>query len=656
MPVDHRQRNSLQGLQFKTAIPSVENILARSRRRSLEIHRLDPTHGQARVLTASAIRAHREPLESLLSVARSGMQSLYQQIRDVGYVVLLTDAQGVAVEFISNPGVERETRRAGLTEGGCWTEDQEGTCAVGLALVDQLPMTVHHLEHFRTSNRSLTCSASPIFSGDGNLIAVLDASALESPDDRRSQHLILKMVDTTSRMIGDAYFLRQYQNQLVLRTSSHRHFLEIATDGLLAIDTEGHVVGVNRQFQNDSGQRGRSLLGMHVRDLFGLDYEALVACVDRNPQDPIALRLIPTGSQCFALARGPRRLPLVQRVGTSLRAQAGGRGSARLTALAGQDARMHANVQKVLRVMNKGIAVLLQGESGTGKEEFAKAMHEASERAGAPFVALNCSAIPETLIESELFGHREGAFTGARAKGAKGKILQAHHGTLFLDEIGDMPLALQSRLLRVLAEREVVPLGAERAIAVDFQVTCATHHDLLKLVEAGQFRLDLCYRLNGLTLALPALRERSDLAALIDAILTQESASPLLPEATLSASARAVLLGYYWPGNIRQLKNALRSALALCDGALIEVAHLPEEISAFVQPVFPPQKLFSTGWSPAPSVANVPQSGSEEEALLQALKEHNWNISDAARSLNLNRSTVYRHMATYKIIQPNKLT
>ena len=652
MPAHDRQMTTAQDFRVNASIASVENILARSRQRSIEIHRLDPARGQARVLSAGAIREHKEPLESLLSVARSGMQSLYQQIRDVGYVVLLTDAHGVAIEFITNPSIEREARRAGLAEGGCWTEDQEGTCAVGLALVDQLPMTVHHLEHFRTTNRSLTCSASPIFAGDGSLIAVLDASALESPDDRRSQHLVLKMVDATSRMIGDAYFLRQYQNQLVLRTSGHRDFLEITTDGLLAFDAGGHVLGVNQQFQYDYGQSRDSLLGSHVQDLFGVNYESLITAVDKNPHDPIQLRLMKSGSQCFALARAPRRPPVA--FGLRTRGVTQSSPESRLTALAGFDAKMHANVQKALRVMDKGVSVLLQGESGTGKEEFAKAMHESSQRAGAPFVALNCSAIPETLIESELFGYSEGAFTGARAKGAKGKIVQAHHGTLFLDEIGDMPLALQSRLLRVLAEREVVPLGAERATAVDFQLICATHRDLLKLVEAGQFRQDIYYRLNGMTLTLPALRARTDLSALIGAILTQEAAAASTLHADLTADARTLLLGYSWPGNIRQLKNALRSALALCDGGLIEVEHLPDEISGSVPPVFPPQRLFSTGWSPAPCIVDETRQVSQEATLLQALQEHNWNISDAARSLNLNRSTVYRRMAAHKIVQPNK--
>lgn len=652
MPAYNRQMTTAQDFHLNASITSVESILARSRQRSLEIHRLDPARGQARVLTASAIREHREPLESLLSVARSGMQALYQQIRDVGYVVLLTDAHGVAVEFITNPSLERETRRAGLAEGGCWTEDQEGTCAVGLALIDQLPMTVHHLEHFRASNRSLTCSASPIFAGDGSLIAVLDASALESPDDRRSQHLVLKMVDATSRMIGDAYFLRQYQNQLVLRTSGRRDFLEIATDGLLAFDAGGHVVGANQRFQYDCGQSRDSLLGLHVQELFGVNYESLVAAVDRDPHDPIQLRLMKSGCQCFALARAPRRSPMAHSVRIRRKTQSAP--ESKLTALAGFDAKMHANVQKALRVMDKGIAILLQGESGTGKEEFAKAMHEASQRAGAPFVAVNCSAIPEALIESELFGYHEGAFTGARARGAKGKIVQAHHGTLFLDEIGDMPLALQSRLLRILAEREVLPLGAERTVAVDLQVICATHHDLHKLVETGQFRLDLYYRLNGLTLTLPALRERTDLTALIDALLTQEAAAALMSPVDLSTDARILLLGYPWPGNIRQLKNALRSALALCDGGLIEVEHLPEEISAFIRPVFPPQKLFSTGWTQPPSDAKDEPSAQERGVLLQALQEHNWRISDAARSLSLNRSTIYRRMAAHKIIQPNK--
>jgi transcriptional regulator of acetoin/glycerol metabolism len=633
---------------------SVEALIARSRQRSVDVHRLDPAHVRQRALSPAALRDHREPLEPLLTVARSGMESLFLQIRDVGYVVLLTDAQGVAVEFINNPSVEREARRAGLAAGGCWTEDQEGTCAVGLALIDQLPLTVHHDEHFCVANRLLTCSAAPIFAADGRLLAVLDASALNSPDDRRSQHLVLNMVRSTARMIENANFLRQFERYLVLRTSSRREFLEVATEGLIAFDGSGHVVAANQRFLHDTGRSPSSLNRLHVEELFGVHYEALLAAAARPSAEPIRLRLLHSGSQCFALARGPRRQSPVARPRSGAAASAPGPGGGdALTMLAGLDPRMGANVNKARRVLDRGIAVLLHGESGTGKEAFAKGMHAASARTAAPFVALNCAAIPETLIESELFGHSEGAFTGARAKGARGKIAQAHGGTLFLDEIGDMPLALQTRLLRVLAEGEVTPLGAERAVPVDLQVICATHCDLDALVSAGRFRLDLYYRLNGLVLSLPPLRERSDKATLIDAILADEASSCADIAPRLSARAHALLLSHHWPGNIRQLRNSLRAALALCEGGEIDVEHLPAELSASTRPLLPPQRLSSISWGESPDRLELAASPAAA-ALLTTLQAHQWNVSAAARSLGLSRSTVYRRMTRNRIVEPNR--
>jgi transcriptional regulator of acetoin/glycerol metabolism len=624
----------------------VDELIARSRQRSLHLHRLDPAQGGPRVLSAGALREHRDPLAPLLDVARSGMESLYLQIRDVGYVVLLTDADGVAVEFINNPVVDREARRAGLAAGGCWTEDHEGTCAVGMALVDQLPLTVHHDEHFRAVNRRLTCSAAPIFAADGRLVAVLDASALESPADRRSQRLVLSMVHQTARMIENAYFLRQFDHHLVLRTSGRREFLEVTTEGLIALDAEGRIVAVNQRFCHDSGRSANMLDGKKVEDLFGIRYDALVAAARRESIEPVKLRLLDSGGQCFAMLRGPRRS----------NAAAGRADAASLSlppvvdaldALAGLDRTMQAAVHKVRHVIDKPVAVLLQGESGTGKEVFARAMHAASYRAAAAFVAVNCAAIPDTLIESELFGHSAGAFTGARSTGARGRITQASGGTLFLDEIGDMPLALQTRLLRVLAEGEVTPLGAEKALQVDLHVVCATHCNLDALVADGRFRLDLYYRLNGLVLTLPPLRERRDLESLIDTLLAEEAARCAVPQASLSARARALLLGYSWPGNIRQLKNALRAALLLCDGGPIEADHLPAEVVAALRPQLPPQRLVSNGWREA-------GASTDADTLRQVLQEHHWNISDTARRLCVSRSTVYRRMAKLRIVEPNR--
>lgn len=643
-------------------------LIQRSKQRSIDLYRLDPGRNEApRVLPAGALREHRQPMEPLLEVARSGTESLFMQIRDAGYVVLLTDAHGVAVDFINNPVIDRELRQAGLYLGSCWSEDKEGTCAVGLAATERRPITVHHGEHFRSLNHALTCSAAPILSPGGELLAVLDASALQSPGDKRSQQLVLQMVRFTARMVENANFLRRYENHLVLRIGSRREFLEVTTEGLVALDEGGHIVAANQRFLQDVGATPASFAGQHVENVFGVRFDVLAMAAHAGG-DPIALRLLHSGSQCFALVRGPRRVPRQILGLASERERPGPAASATaLEGLAGGDTRMVANVRQALRVLDKGLPVLLNGESGTGKEAFAKAMHEASARAGRAFVALNCAAIPETLIESELFGYKNGAFTGARAKGARGKVLQADGGTLFLDEIGDMPLAMQTRLLRVLAEREVMPLGAEEATPVDLQIICATHRALEDLVASGQFRLDLYYRLAGLTLTLPALRDRLDKDALIRSVLGAEArdlgmdAVPRLADGVL-----ARLAGHAWPGNIRQLKNVLRAALALSGGETIGLEHLPAEIAGAFPGVLPPPRLSSLGFNdraPADLLPGMPMNGSMSapaapadpgEALLQALRQHQWNVTEAARSLGTCRATVYRWMQKYGIVSPNR--
>src|SRR5262245_16171761 len=237
---------------------------------------------------------------------------------------------------------------------------------------------------------------------------------------------------------------------------------------------------------------------------------------------------------------------------------------------------MLGNVRSARRIADSGVSVLIQGSTGSGKEAFAHAMHFASRRASQPFVAVNCAAIPETLIESELFGYKPGAFTGARKEGMKGKILQSSTGTLFLDEIGDMPLSLQTRLLRVLEEQEIVPLGSEAPIEVDLHVIAASHRNLRDMIARGEFREDLYYRLNGITLELPKLADRGDRERVIHRALAAETHNGR--PAAIEVDALQRLESYPWPGNIRELRNVIRTALAICDGGVVRVIDLPREI------------------------------------------------------------------------------
>ena len=286
------------------------------------------------------------------------------------------------------------------------------------------------------------------------------------------------------------------------------------------------------------------------------------------------------------------------------------------------------------RVMNRDIHILLQGETGTGKDTFARTIHQRGERRDKPFLALSCAAIPETLIESELFGYDAGAFTGARVGGMRGKLVAAHGGTLFLDEIGDMPLALQARLLRLLEDKEVMPLGRNRAITVDIRVISATNRDLGRMVLDGSFRKDLYYRLSGLTLTMPPLRERRDLEPLIHAIAAEENSNVV---AAFAPNAFAALRAHPWPGNIRELRNTLATAIALAGGQPIERAHLGSGFGGGAVPEFTATEEGS------------PLAAAERDRLLLELKRRHWNATATAAALGISRNTLYRKLRKHGV-------
>ncbi|VVO44644.1 Acetoin catabolism regulatory protein [Pseudomonas fluorescens] len=298
------------------------------------------------------------------------------------------------------------------------------------------------------------------------------------------------------------------------------------------------------------------------------------------------------------------------------------------------DPALQRDFSKALRVFERDVPLLINGETGSGKEAFAKAVHQASQRADKAFVALNCAAIPESLIESELFGYRGGSFTGARKEGMQGKLQQADGGTLFLDEIGDMPLALQTRLLRVLEDRLVVPLGGEPQ-AVNVRIISATHRNLLDRVQDGSFREDLYYRLNGLEVGLPALRERSDKSQLLDFLLAQEANGEAV---ALDPAARMALLAFAWPGNVRQLRTVLRTLVALCDEGRVALEDLPAQIRQ-ARPVVVAQAR------PAES----PLEDAERLALLTALQQQRWHMTHTAEQLGVSRNTLYRKLRRHGI-------
>ncbi|MBU6960620.1 sigma-54-dependent Fis family transcriptional regulator [Pseudomonas sp. CVAP len=635
MHSNHLSRHAQQVLtvtQGKSHLhgPGSDPSIARSWLRCLEDYHLDPALTMApTVLEHGRVLESRERLQQVLQIAGGEMTSLHQQLSGAGHAVLLTDARGVILNCVTAPAERKIFERAGLWLGADWSEACEGTNGIGTCLVERQSLTIHQDEHFRGRHTGLTCSASPVFDPHGELLAVLDVSSARHDVSRQSQFHTMALVNLSAKMIESCYFLRYFDNQWLLRFHLQAESVGLFSEGLLAFDGEGRISAVNQSALNLLGHIRGGLLGQPVEAFFDCSLDELLgrASVNAAASWPLRTR---DGRVLFALLRGqPRSVPtpVLQPPVIAERPV--------LTGICLGDEGLQADFRKALRVFERDVPLLINGETGSGKEAFAKAVHQASQRADKAFVALNCAAIPESLIESELFGYRGGSFTGARKEGMRGKLQQADGGTLFLDEIGDMPLALQTRLLRVLEDRQVVPIGGE-PLPVNVRIISATHRNLLERVQDGSFREDLYYRLNGLEIALPALRERSDKSQLLDFLLAEESGGEAV---LIDAAARQALLDYAWPGNVRQLRNVLRTLAALCDDGRIGVEDLPVMIrQARPAPVFLVEET-----------SEYPLDDAERLALLNALEQQRWHMTHTAEQLGVSRNTLYRKLRKHGI-------
>ncbi|WP_226457173.1 sigma-54-dependent Fis family transcriptional regulator [Pseudomonas sp. AF03-9] len=589
----------------------VPSLIFDSWRRSMEQHHLDPGSLQGpRILSEPLLKECRERAELFMRIAAEAVGQLHHRVRQADYCVMLTDAQGQTIDHRVDTSIRTDCRKAGLYLGTCWSEAEEGTCGVATVLTSKAAVTVHKRDHFRAAFIGLTCSAAPIFDPQGNLLGVMDASALKSPDDRRSQHLVRQLVAQSAEAIENAFFMHSAREHWVLQAHSTPGYVDSQPDLLLAWDRDGRLHALNSKARQ-ALRRRFGQVPEHIGEVFDLD--ALRAVSEQSTQQ---LQLLGEPGALHVRINAPRRKPTRAAIAPQV------------------DARVEEHLRLAVRVKDRNLPVLVQGETGAGKEVFARQLHERSARRHGPFVAVNCAAIPENLIESELFGYVAGAFTGASSKGMPGLLVQADGGTLFLDEIGDMPLALQTRLLRVMAEGEVAPLGAAKTRAVDIQVICASHRDLAGLVSEGRFREDLYFRLGCARFCLPPLRERTDKLALINRLLEQQ-AQPV----GIASTALELLLGYAWPGNVRQLRHVLAYACAVCDGDTLQVTDLPvevrgEQVAVGVEESVSPQR----------------------QLVLDALIRHRWKPLPTAQALGISRATLYRRVNQLGIDMPNKTT
>lgn len=584
-------------------------------------HHIDPTHFCYTPTDPSELAAILSHNSELIAVAHSVMENLLAYNPD-GHINL-TDAQGVVLSFCGSD----------LTPvGSVLREEILGTNCTARCLREQRLVYVLSGENWKIAlrKRNRQCAAAPIRDASGQMTGVLTLTA--TPDNFNAH--TLGTVQAAAEAIGQQLTLRRL-------LAEQQSILENLNEGVVVCDREGRIKTLNRYARQifaglDAGnasidqllqpQSGSLLTLPCCNDremIFRPDGRHSVSCL-------VSLMPAPDGGRILSLRENQRIRAITRRV-------LGVSASYTFDMIRGQAPTLQQALQDARASSRSDSTVLLTGESGTGKELFAQAIHNASSRAHESFVAVNCGALPRDLVQSELFGYVDGAFTGSRRGGSAGKFELADGGTLFLDEIGEMPLEAQTSLLRVLQESEVLRIGAAHPVKVDVRIIAATHCDLQSAVEQGAFRRDLFYRLNVISLTIPALRERqSDIPDLVNTFIRTlcQRLNKLPPQ--VSHEAMNALEAWHWPGNVRELENLVERIVNLCQSHIIDLADLP------------PAMVTRSDAENYTSASNLLQDN-ERACILQTLRAQGGNMRQSAKLLGISRTALYNKLNQWNI-------
>lgn len=548
-------------------------------------------------------------------------------------LILLTDNQGQTLNSWGDKRFLASPHKALFEKGIDWKEKNNGTNAIGTALACGEAVQIQRDDHFLKANRFMIGSAAPIYDVNRTLLGVLDISS----DTYLPQSHTLGMVKLMSQSI---------ENRLIINTFSDQHFLltfntnfdnlDSQWSGIIVFNEEGTIISANRRAEI---LLCYDLALINIIDIFDVPLQKMKTQLPNLPFSFSALNKY----QMHGFITSPikNEIQVVDfRINTPPISDTD---IIPLAQFSFGDEKVSRCIEQAERIIDKDIPILIHGETGVGKEVFVKGLHHSSQRRMHPLVAVNCAAIPSDLVESELFGYEKGAFTGASNKGAIGFIRKAHKGTLFLDEIGEMPLSVQSRLLRVLQERKVTPLGSTESYHVDIKLISATNRSLKKDVESGQFRQDLYYRVSGLNLELPSLRERTDRKQLfhqVNALYSNGSENE-----KLSSEIIELFYQHPWPGNVRQLVSVIQIAQAMSDDEPIQAKHLPDDFFEDLK-----QSKANENHTVDSKTVQIEHLTVEDKVeadkaeLLQVYNECKGNISQTAKALAISRNTLYKRL------------
>jgi transcriptional regulator of acetoin/glycerol metabolism len=581
---------------------------------------LDPVQPPRQTrLTDQELQALIERDSYLVHLARAEFRKLQKQIPGDNFIIGFANREAVLMDVISSdPSGASE-----VAPGYCWREDVRGTNALGTAAFNRRPVSVHSLEHFFRDYSGLTCAAAPVTDPNGDVVGILDVSS----DCHSRQQQTMSLICMSVLHMEAELFRECFRSDIILQFHNRDEFANTLDAGLIALDDEGGILRSNQQ--------ARFLLeglpteaGHHFDEVFRLPFREFASRPHAagNLTQLVDIKGSSYSVRVYNLSISPRTsFPSPRPTPTDIAENLP-------VGFVCQDPVLSRAVSMVKRAVEMSIPILIRGETGTGKEMLAQYAHRLSRRSGR-FVPINCAAVPEDLIESELFGYREGAFTGARSGGAAGLVLQADGGTLFLDEIGDMPISLQPALLRFLDNWTVRPIGSSKEQKVDVQLITATNCDLEEAITERRFRRDLLHRIDGVEIFLPPLRERSDFEQIAWDLLGRIS-----PRTSITEDALQLLREQPWEGNIRELRNVLTRAMISCFGSILSTKAVESVLHNGHRHAPPP-------YSHASVLLDL-----RRHVVLDAYRRNGGNISRTAQELCVSRNTIYRELRRAGIV------
>ena len=632
---------------------SIRPEIFESWRRSKK-HNVSHTEVKNKILDGPELDRVIKQNKSLIAVAHPYIRNLYKYLKGSNFLIALTDSNGYVIDLIGVEGIiEEKARKSSLILGCNRREEYAGTCGIGLCLAQKEPVQVWGYEHFIKPHHNYVCTAAPIKSSNGDILGTIDVIG---PGEMISEHTLAMVCAAVDGIEKEIEMKHAYEKIYIMNNQLHSTLESIST-GIIVFDNLGIITQHNKRVLNILKMPFDNIMGQNIANLVDIE-TATMDLLNLNNELPrkeitisnslgIRLNLSVSASIVYNNKNSKNSTVLFleeqQKLNKLVTKLGGFSAKYDFDSIIGDSPAM----QEVKDMGNKAAQndsnVLILGESGTGKDLLAQAIHNASERASGPFVAINCGSLPKGLVESELFGYESGAFTGANADGNPGKFELADGGTIFLDEIGDMPLEVQASLLRIIQNKEIVRVGGTKSKIINVRIIAATNCDLIAKVHENKFRNDLFFRLNVMQITMPPLRDRiSDLPLLANRFVAEYNSKMDFHIKGISDEGLEIMKNYMWPGNVRELENIVERAVNITNGDFITGNELPEELisdSVYKKNTLPDEL-------PKKNIAPLKK---EYHRIIKALQESHGNVQKASESLNMPKRTLYRRIKKYDI-------